>query len=133
MRKLLPLLPALLLLCACTGHISQNALLRNSTERLSVDGKDVLRYDKANCQLGFNRGKAEFRIHTDNMSDFCMITLDRVPTEEGITVTGDIVWTTQNAEHSRKSVAFDVLRVEGDKIWLWSGPSKVGAVVRVLE
>ena len=134
MKRILNLLiTGLVLFCSCSGNISQNALLRNNQVSLSVDGKEIMHYDNNLCQMGFNRGKGEFRVHTDNMSDYFVITLGCVPTETGKSVTGDVVWTTHNAEQSRKGVAFDVLKVEGDKIWLWSGPSKVGAIVRVLE
>lgn len=133
MKRILTLLTTLMLLFSCTGQISQNALLKSDQVRLSVDGKDVLRYDEATCQLGFCRNRSEFRAHTDNMSDYFIITLGCVPADAGTSVTGDIVWTTHDTEQSRKGVALDVLKVEGDKIWLWSGPSKVGAVVRVLE
>lgn len=99
---------------------------------LEVTGKSILQYDEATCQLGFNRDRCEFRVLTDNASDYFVLQLSDIPAEEGETVFGKIKWTTPSRVESRKDVAFKVMKLEGDKIWLWNSSGKIAVCVSLI-
>jgi len=101
--------------------------------RLQVAGKVQFRYDKLNCQLSFSRDRNEFRAQTDNTSDFYTVRLNFIPTQVGETVTADLSWTTDTDILHRKNLTLEVVRIEGDKIWLWSDSGRIGVSLRVLE
>ena len=52
----------------------------SNTIMLNIDGKDMMVYDPATCQLAFNAGLREFRVMNDNMSEFFYLTCDELPT-----------------------------------------------------
>jgi len=104
----------------------------DETVRMEIKGFSTFRYDPYNCQMGFNREKHEFRVHSDNMSDFFMITFDEMPAAEGQMVDGTVAWTTNDDLHSKKT-AFRVVRLEGRKFWLWSPSTRIAVVVEALD
>ena len=66
------------------------------------------------------------------MSDFYIIRLDEMPAAEGQTVNGTASWTTGDDLHTKKT-SFEVIHLEGGKIWLWSPGTRIAAVVMELE
>ena len=123
----------LLLCCSCGRQRRVNAFMEHDELRLQVAGKVQFRYDELNCQLSFSRDRNEFRAQTDNTSDFYTVRLNFIPTQVGETVTADLSWTTDTDILHRKNLALEVVRIEGDKIWLWSDSGRIGLNVRVLE
>lgn len=123
----------LLLCCSCGRQRRVNAFMEHDELRLQVAGKVQFRYDKLNCQLSFSRDRNEFRAQTDNTSDFYTVRLNFIPTQVGETVTADLSWTTDTDILHRKNLTLEVVRIEGDKIWLWSDSSRIGVSLRVLE
>lgn len=100
--------------------------------RIEIKGYTVFRYDPATCQLGFNRETSEFRVHTDNMSDFFVIDLDEMPTAQEQRVKGMASWTTGDDLHVKKTI-FEVVKIQDNRIWLWSSESRIAAVVAILD
>ena len=100
---------------------------------LQERGKTVFRYDPLTCQAAFNRERKEFRIHTDNMSDFYSVRLSGIPVQEGEKVTGQVRWTTSSSLVTKKNVTLRAVKLEGDIIWLWCDSEHFGCSVRVLE
>ena len=134
MKRVLPyLLLAALLLCSCRDDRFITPFVAEDGIRLTVNGKTVFSYDPLTCQLGFNRQRGEFRVHTDNMSDFYTLQLSKIPEREGQEVTGTLVWTTATDIYTKKNVTFTAEKLEGDYIWLWTGNGRVGVVVKVLD
>jgi len=123
----------LLLCCSCGRQRRVNAFMEHDELRLQVAGKVQFRYDKLNCQLSFSRDRNEFRAQTDNTSDFYTVRLNFIPTQVGETVTADLSWTTDTDILHRKNLTLEVVRIEGDKIWLWSDSGRIGVSLRVLE
>jgi len=123
----------LILFCSCDRQSILNDIVSDSTVRLAINGYNVFTYDALTCQMGFCRGKREFRVHTDTMSDYFVITLDKIPVSEGEGVTADITWTSPQDVGIKKNVALETAKVEGDKIWLWNYQARITAVVRILE
>ena len=133
MRKLFLIL--VLVLATFTGcrksHVSDDFKL-NSTLRMEITGYITFLYDPLTCQISYNPDKYEFRVHSDNMSDFYMLRLDEMPDRVGQSVNGVASWTTGDDLHSKKT-AFEALKFEGGKIWLWSSSSRIAVVVQTLD
>lgn len=123
----------LLLCCSCGRQRRVNAFMEHDELRLQVAGKVQFRYDELNCQLSFSRDRNEFRAQTDNTSDFYTVRLNFIPTQVGETVTADLSWTTDTDILHRKNLTLEVVRIEGDRIWLWSDSGRIGVSLRVLE
>ena len=124
---------ASLLLCSCQDDRFITAFTGKDGIYLSVNSKTVFEYDPLTCQLSFNRERCEFRVHTDNMSDFYVLTLSEIPTRQGQDVRGTLVWTTEMDLNTKKNVTFTAEKLEGDRIWLWTGNGRVGVVVQILD
>lgn len=129
------LLPLLLLvsLASCADQRMRNAFSESEEIHLMVGGDIPLSYDPNTCQLAFSRDLREFRVHTDNMSDFYVLTLSAVPVSVGQRVSGSLTWTTHDEVLTRKNITLETVRLEGDKIWLWSNSARIGLVVSTLE
>lgn len=103
----------------------------NDQLRIEIKGYTVFSYTPATCQLGFDRETCEFRVHTDNMSDFFVIDLEEMPSAEGQDVKGSASWTTGDDLHDKKTI-FEVVKIQDSRIWLWSSESRIAAVVLAL-
>lgn len=127
---------AVVALLACAACVKDNSLSEfRATDELCImiKGYTTFSYSPLTCQKGYNSTQHEFRVHTDNMSDFYTVRLDRIPTGTGQEVYGTVRWTTGNNIHSKKNVPFEVVRLEGKRIWLWSSKNSIAAVVDILE
>ncbi len=126
-------LAALALLTACNRTMERNAFVDSGEIRLQVGRAVQFRYDPLKCQMSFNRARREFRVQTDNVSDYYAVTLSAIPVSEGETLTADIFWTTETDVLHRKNLALEVVKIEGETIWLWSDSGRIGLSVVVLE
>ena len=132
-RRILALAAALALLASCDSRRERSSFVESGEIRLQVGREVQFRYDPLKCQLSFNRARREFRVQTDNVSDYYVATLSEIPVSEGQTLTADISWTTETDVLNRKNLALEVVRIEGEKIWLWSDSGRIGLSVVVLE
>lgn len=123
----------LLSLCACNDSRRINAFTESDEIRLQTGGSVQLRYTPLTCQLSYSRDLKEFRVHTDNMSDYFCLSLSEIPVSEGQTVSGDLVWTSPRDVLARKNLALETVRLEGEKIWLWSRSARIGICVRTID
>lgn len=123
----------ILLLCGCNDTRRINAFTENGDIRLQVGGSVQFRYDPLTCQLSFSRDNRTFRASTDNTSDFFVAELSAIPTQLGETVTADLEWTSPTDVLSRKNLTLEVVRIEGENIWLWSSSGRIGLSMRILE
>lgn len=134
MRKLFfILLAASMLLCSCGGDEILSAFAARDAVRLQVAGVEQLSFDPVSCQMAFSRQKRQFRVFTDNMSDYFVITLSRIPTSSGEEVSGNLSYTTRTSTVNRKNITLKVIRLEGDRIWLWNRQYRTGIEVQVLD
>ena len=134
MRKsLLLLIPFLAIICGCTKNRDMVAFSTGEEIRLQVGGAEQFVYDPLTCQLGFSRDRKQFRAHTDDMSDYFIVDFSEIPVSEGQVLTADITWTTANNVLSRKNLTLELIRLEGDKVWLWSYSGHIGLTIRILE
>lgn len=131
--RLTVLLITLLLASACgpKGYYTPE-FLQDSTLRLSVGDEDILRYDPYDYQYAYNRERLEFRIHTDNMSEYVLLTLNEEPVRENQVVTAlSIRWTRdKGSDVIKKDIALEVVKVEGDVVWLWNSRESLKMTAR---
>lgn len=135
MRKLkfILLILSIISLCSCRRDRFSSAFVESDEIRLQVGGSVQLRYDPLKYQLSFSRDLREFRVSTDNMSDFFCLSLDGIPSEEGQVLGGRLVWTTHTDVLTKNNLALEVLHLEGGKVWLWSEDARIGACVLMLD
>ena len=127
------LLLSLLALTGCQDERQRAAFCENEGVRLLVGGSIAFSYEPNTCQLAFSRDQREFRAYTDTMSDFFVAELSRVPTTLGQRLTANLTWTTEREVLTRKNLTLEVVRLEGDMVWLWSDAGRIGLTVRILE
>ena len=136
MSRLRVILALLLILVAFPACIEEGTytpeFLTDSTLRLAVGKTDIITYNPLNCQYAFNSDNMEFRLHTDNMSDYFIIRLQSEPTEEDQMVTAGLLrWTSPNgADQVRKNIVLQVVKMEDDVIWLWYSRESIKMTVR---
>ena len=133
MKRLITILALCLFLAGCDDSGFKTEFTALDTVRLEVNGSVVFMYDPLTCQLGYDSSKGEFRVHTDDMSDFFTLTLPHLPTSTSEFVNGDISWTTSTSIVSKKNVTLETIRLEGDMIWLWNRGSRIALAVRILN
>lgn len=132
-KRLLLILAPVILLSSCVGKVDPE-FLQNEDFCLRIKDNVVFRYDERTCQTAFNRRRAEFRVHTDNMSDYYRITLSGVPTGEGQKFTGDVTWTSTSNIFTKKGCTFTVSKMDAEhRVWLWCRKEQMGAVVQILD
>ncbi|MBQ9893519.1 MAG: hypothetical protein IJM35_10245 [Bacteroidales bacterium] len=116
------------------GAAARQFVKNNSEVCLKVNGKMAYSFDPDHGQLGYNSSLNEFRASNDDMSEFFILTFKEAPAREGQTVQASAEWTSAGAVQSNNSITFSVSKIESDgTIWLYSGKSKIGAVVRKLQ
>lgn len=122
-----------LLLSSCTSGRIRMSFLQGDEVKLQVGRKVQFRYDEKTCQMAFSDELKTFRAHTDNMSDYYIVNLSQIPDSEGMTLTADLTWTTDTDVLNRKNLALEVLKIEGEKVWLWSDAARIGFCIVILE
>lgn len=131
--RILLILSTLMLLAGCQDERQRTAFCENEGVRLMVGGSIAFSYEPNSCQLAFSRDLQEFRAFTDTMSDFFVARFSQVPSELGQRLTADLTWTTERDVLTRKNLTLEVVRLEGDMVWLWSDAGRIGLTVRILE
>lgn len=124
-------LPLAFLFAGCEEADLSEDFKINDQLRMEIKGYAIFRFDPLNCQIGFNRERCEFRVHTDNMSDFFAIQLEAMPSGLGQKIDGTASWTTGDDLHRKKTI-FEVVKIDDNRIWLWSPDSRIAAVVQAL-
>ena len=134
MRRLVfILLLCVTVLTGCQDERQRAAFCENEGVRLLVGGSIAFSYEPNTCQLAFSRDLREFRAFTDTMSDFFLATFSQVPVDLGQRLTANLTWTTEREVLTRKNLTLEVVRLEGDMVWLWSDAGRIGLTVRILE
>ncbi len=115
------------LLCSCNQNTFTPEFLTDNTIRMEIGKKRIFTYSSANCQYAYNTERHEFRAHTDNMSDYFMLKIDKIPTAQGEEVNASYIeWIERNGtDRIKKNVTLKVVQLEGDNIWLWSSKENI--------
>lgn len=137
MRKvlniLLCVLAAMAFVCCHGRHGYDRSFTDSDNISLTVNKVTVFDYDPLTCQLGYNDSKREFRVSTDNMSDYFVITLSKIPTSKDERVTGNISWTGEDYIKDLKNQTFETVKVERGKIWLWNQTNKLAIIIPIMD
>ena len=135
MRKLLYIcLLCLIALCSCQpqGITDLSSFVADDTVRLEIDGQTILRYDEMNHQLAYNEMHCEFRLQTDTMLDYFVLTLSEIPGDSKTGVAATLIWSTSYGERTKEITLF-ARRIKGDLLWLSDESCRYAVVVRILE
>ena len=127
------LLALLVLLVGCEPQtVYTPEFLTDSTLRMEVGKQEILTYNPITCQTALNLHRCEFRMHTDNMSEYVIIRFSSMPSEEGESVTVEsLVWTNPSGtDQTRKNITLEVVKLEGDIAWLWNSRESIRMTVR---
>ncbi|MCQ2182876.1 MAG: hypothetical protein MJY89_05680 [Bacteroidales bacterium] len=119
-------------LISCREENINEEFILDSEVRMEVNGTEIFRFNPITCQESFNLDNCSFCVGTDTMSDFFSVKLNTLPTQEGQIVFGFIRWTTPTSISTKDNVTLEVIKLEGDKVWLWSTSTRMGMVVRFL-
>lgn len=134
MKKVFLFLSVCLILTSCWESEPDPVILLDDSPQINVQGATGFKFDEKKCQLAVNREKAEFRMHTDNMSEYVILDLDVIPAEAGGQVTAEsLSWTSDDDVQTRKNIVLEVLKLEDDTIWFWYPRERIAIVVRNLE
>lgn len=131
MKKILLML-GILLTASCAEPYYTPEFLTDDTIRLEIKDKPALAYTAKDCQYAYNLQRLEFRCHTDNMSDYFFIRLKSMPEKEGERVTAALLeWTTDKGmNRTRKNMEFEVVKMDGNTIWLWNNRESIKIALR---
>ena len=130
------ILVCLVLLLAPTACVEPGTytpeFLTDATLRMAVGKTEIITYNPLTCQYAYNADNLEFRLHTDNMSDYFIVRLQAEPTEEDQMITAGLVrWTSPTgADEVRKNIVLQVVKMEGDVVWLWYSRESLKMTVR---
>ncbi len=124
---------AVIFMTSCQGKVDPE-FVQSTTTGLQVKEDVVFEYDPLTWQTSFNREKCEYRVHTDNMSDYYVLALDLVPTATGQKAKGNLTWTSHSSLVSKKGLTFSVEKMDrSGKIWLWCRKEGIGVTVQTLD
>lgn len=127
------LLIGIILLASCQGKVDPEFIGLQDFGHQVKDTK-VFTYNSLTWQTAFNRERCEFRVHTDNMSDYYCVTLNTVPSSEGQKVKGSVVWTSSSDVIKKSGLNFSVEKIDrAGRIWLWCKKERIGAVIQALD
>ena len=133
-QNILVCLLAVLGLVSCNGRNGYDrSFTESDTISLTVNKQTVFEYDPFTCQLGYNDTKREFRVSTDNMSDYFVLTLSKIPTSKEEQITGSITWTGDDYTRELRNQTFQTVKVEHGKIWLWNQANKLAVIIPVMD
>ena len=99
---------------------------------LTINGERIFTYYEKNHQLAYDQGKSQFRVMDDDLDNFMVVTLSKMPGNVGDIVDASITYTTDD-DILERAASFTVSRLDNDKCWLWNEKGKIGVVVTVLH
>lgn len=128
MRRFLPIIAALLLAASCNPKVDEEFLVSPDI-CLQENGKMILKYESATCQMSSNPEKHRYRIMDDTMSRYYMVTLGEEPKSVGQKIIGDLRWSTGVSVENYTGVEFTVEKLEGGQVWLWNSRRKIAVSI----
>lgn len=133
MKRIGLILIGILCLAGCQQYDIEEILLQREEISLTVRGTEVLVYDPATFQLGYNSQTNEFRVFSDDMGNWFSLRCESRPSAEGETIKGDVKWTSTNTTRSKNGVTFHVEKTDSKgHIWLWCKEEAIGVIVKEL-
>lgn len=136
-KRFLPLafLALTLLLAGCHSDGFDQVWLKEDNVCVVSDNQKVFNYDPLSCQFSFNRRTRTFRAFKDDLSDYYMVQLGTMPSEEGERIDGcSLEWTTSNDVKTLSGLVFTVEKIDPatEKVWLWCASEGVVVIAQML-
>lgn len=135
LTRLLFLLSALVLSAGCHNDGFDQAWLAEENLCVVSGQQMVFAYDPLTCQMSFNRSARTFRVFADDLSDYYVLTVGSLPSEEGERIDGcSLEWTTANDVKQLKGLTFNVEKIDvaSGKVWLWCPAESLVVIARLL-
>ena len=118
----------------CVGLQPEEILLPRSEVSLTVKEEVVMAFDPATCQIGYNSERNEFRLASDNLSDWLIFKSNATPTDVGQEVMASLEYTSQSNIKILTDLTFSVEKTAPDgTTWLWNKEKKIGIIIKVLQ
>ena len=132
MRNIIFTITLVCCLAGCRRYDIEEILLQREDISLTLKGEDVIVYEPATFQLGYNAGANEFRVFDDNLGNWFTLRCKSRPLE-GQYVKADLKWTSSTTTRTRNALTFSVEKTDAKgHIWLWCDEEAIGVVVREL-
>lgn len=130
-RHIIVIIAALSLACGCNKVKVDQAFLDSTDLCLIENGRTVHTYDPLTWQVSFSQDKKEFRVFSDTMSDYYVLTCSEVPATVGQEIHANLKWSGSSIVN-RTGLTFSVEKISGGRIWLWSKKSRIEVSVMAL-
>ena len=110
------------------------AFLSDTGISLKVRGVTVHTADPLTWQFGYDTSTKEFRASDDGMNEYFFVACSSVPETLGQKLDAKVTWSSEGEVKSDKG-EFEVVKIDGDKRWLWCGNKKrqIAVTVRLLK
>lgn len=121
----------LVLSVSCVRDSYDDAMLQKNDVSMTMNGREIFSFNPLTCQMSYNKAKREFRVFTDNMSDYFMLTLDSFPSKVGDSVKGTLEWTTDDDLGKQHGIFFSLEQTDAmGRLWLWNSDQKIFVIVQ---
>lgn len=124
----------LISITGCIGPQPDEVLLPRTEISLTIKGETIMELDPATSQIAYNSERNEFRLVTDNLSDWLIFKSSAAPTNPGQEVNASLEYTSQSSTKTLKDLTFSVEKTAPDgTTWLWNKEKKIGIIIKVLQ
>lgn len=130
-RYIIVIIAALSLACGCNKEKVDQDFLNSEDLCLIEAGRKIHTYDPLTWQVSFSQDKKEFRVFSDTMSDYYVLTCSEVPTAVGQEIHANLKWS-ESTIVNRSGLTFRVEKISNGKIWLWCKKSRIEVSVMTL-
>lgn len=119
---------------SCVGPQPDEVLLPRTEISLTIKGEVIMELDPATCQVAYNSERNEFRLASDNLSDWLIFKSNATPTDAGQEVMASLEYTSQSNIKRLSDLTFSVEKVAPDgTTWLWNKDRRIGIIIKVLQ
>lgn len=118
------ILSVVVALVSCDSSVEPDeAFITGSDIQLKVNGEVIYTYDPLTWQMSYNASRKEFRAFDDPVKNWFSVTFDNIPAAVGDKVTATVSWGS-TAQPVSLTSTMKVVKMEGEKFWLWKGDKK---------
>ena len=119
---------------SCVGPQPDEVLLPRTEISLTIKGETIMELDPATSQIAYNSERNEFRLASDNLSDWLIFKSNATPTDVGQEVMASLEYTSQSNIKRLTDLTFSVEKTASDgTTWLWNKEKKIGIIIKVLQ
>lgn len=124
----------LISIIGCVGPQPDEVLLPRTEISLTIKGETIMELDPATSQIAYNSERNEFRLASDNLSDWLIFKSNATPTDVGQEVMASLEYTSQSNIKRLTDLTFSVEKTAPDgTTWLWNKEKKIGIIIKVLQ